>query len=159
MKHPLDRLCPKCGAGRGELCVGKRWRERKSFHRDRGARATSGPPSAAHNVVTESPLEDMLVAAIFAWMDAHGLVAPICTQRQFGPYRADMWIQDGCRRLVIECDGVRYHNSDAQIERDKRRDRFCAVNGIAVMRFTGREIMSDPRGCAAQVGAWLRRRS
>jgi very-short-patch-repair endonuclease len=61
-------------------------------------------------------------------------------------------------RLAVECDGISYHNSRDAVEYDKRRDRFFAVQGVFVMRFTGAEINRDPRGCAAQVGLWVRAR-
>lgn len=60
------------------------------------------------------------------------------------------------RGLVVESDGIAFHSSLEAIERDKRRDRFCVTQGYAVMRFTGPEIQRDPRGCAAQVGLWIR---
>jgi len=75
-----------------------------------------------------------------------------------GPYRLDMVVVSGNRRLVVEADGASFHNSPDMIEHDKRRDRFCVTQGYAVMRFTGAEIRRDPRGCAAQVGLWIRAR-
>lgn len=92
-------------------------------------------------------------------MDHNDVGIPITTQAAVGPFRADIMIEDGARKLVVECDGAAFHNSADRIERDKRRDRFCAAQGISVMRFTGSEIHRDPRGCAAEVGVWIRRRA
>ena len=97
-----------------------------------------------------------MVGAITAWIDHHDADAVLTTQVPLGPYRLDMVIESGNRRLVVEADGAAFHNSPAMIEHDKRRDRFCVTQGYAVMRFTGAEIARDPRGCAAQVGLWIR---
>ena len=159
MSHPLDHPCPKCGAIAGQVCTGKRGHERKAFHRERGSRRNHSALHVSRFVDAESPIESVMLAAISEWIDHHDLQGvAVVAQMPFGPYRADIWVQDATRSLVVECDGFAYHNGADQVAHDKRRDRYCALNGIAVMRFTGVEIMHDPRGCAAQVGAWLRRR-
>lgn len=158
MSHPLERDCPVCGAIAGQTCVGKRGHERKSFHRLRGSRRKLHAIYST-DFQTESPIEHAMVAAIEAWMDHHDIGnASIETQASIGPYRADILIEVGGRRLVVECDGAAFHTSPEQVERDKRRDRYCVGQGIAVMRFTGREITADARGCAAQVGVWFKGR-
>jgi very-short-patch-repair endonuclease len=158
-RHPVETPCPKCGAPAGQVCVGKRGHERKAFHRERGSRRNHIGLNVSRFANHESPIEELLGAALTEWLD-HSEITGITveTQKPFGPYRADIMVTDGLHRLVIEADGMMFHGGSDQMQHDRRRDRFCASEGIAVMRFTGREIMSDPRGCAAQVGVWIRRR-
>lgn len=159
MGHPLDILCPICDAPPGQRCVGKTGRERKSFHRARGTnRKRPHPVLYDAGFQTESPIEKTLVAAILEWLDHTGIqYAEVMTQAPVGPFRADILIADGCRYLVVECDGAEFHAiTKEQVERDKRRDRYCAARGICVMRFSGAEIHRDPRGCAAEVGLWVK---
>lgn len=156
MTHPIDRQCPKCGAPIGEPCRRTNGDGRKAFHRERGSKRNSTPilSSAAHK--TDSSLEVLLVGAILGWLDHHEIRADVATQVPIGPYRADIVVTAAGRGLVVECDGVAFHNSPEAVERDKRRDRYCVTQGYAVMRFTGPEINRDARGCAAQVGMWVR---
>jgi very-short-patch-repair endonuclease len=158
MRHPLDIECPLCLAPAGQRCVGKSGKERKAFHRARGTRRKAPHPILyAANVRTESPIETALVAAITEWMIHSDIVGiDVKTQAEVGPYRADILVTDGDRQLVVECDGAEFHaTTKEQVERDKRRDRYCAARGICVMRFTGAEINRDPRGCAAEIGLWV----
>lgn len=159
MSHPLDINCPLCNAPSGQRCVGKYGRERKAFHRARGSRRKL-PHPVLHDlsIVTESPIEQTLTAAILDWLE-HAEIdyALVETQVAVGPFRADILITDCERQLVVECDGAEFHAvSKEQVERDKRRDRYCAARGICVMRFSGAEINRDPRGCAAEVGLWIK---
>ena len=157
--HPLDSHCPKCGAIPGQVCIGKRGHERKAFHRERGTRRNHAALHVSRHQTVESPIEAVMVAAIDEWLECHGVdYAAVSTQVPFGPYRADIWVQASGHNLVIECDGAAFHGSMEQVAHDKRRDRYCALQNIAVMRFSGAEIMGDPRGCAAQIGAWIRGR-
>lgn len=159
MSHPLDIACPLCEAEAGQRCVGKSGRERKSFHRARGTRRKA-PHPLYYQVPerTESPIERALVGAINEWLDHTGIhYAKVETQVVIGPYRADILVTDGDDKLVVECDGAEFHAiAKEQVERDKRRDRYCAARRMCVMRFTGAEINRDPRGCAAEVGCWIK---
>lgn len=111
---------------------------------------------AGNNIKTESPIEALLVHAIGEEIARCNLECQPRTQVRLGPYRVDILVETGGRRLVVECDGAAYHaSSKDQVERDKRRDRYFAANDIAVMRFTGAEINRSARACAAEVAAWL----
>jgi very-short-patch-repair endonuclease len=157
VRHPLDIQCPLCEAEPGQACVGKSGRERKSFHRARGTRRKAPHPVYFRKVEnTESPIEAALVRAIREWVRFNGLLTQVTTQAEIGPYRADILVREVGRFLVVECDGADFHCiTKEQVERDKRRDRYCVARGIYVMRFTGSEITRDPRGCAAEVGCWI----
>jgi very-short-patch-repair endonuclease len=158
MTHPIEQNCPKCGATPGQQCVGQRG-PRKAFHRARGTRRNVGSLCLSRFVNHESPIEDLLGAAITEWL-AHNDFDHVSVETQvpFGPYRADMMVSVDGHRLVVEADGFQWHSGAVAVQHDKARDRFCAVEGIAVMRFTGTEIIRDPRGCAAQIGTWIVRR-
>lgn len=155
MSHPIERPCPRCGAEAGQPCIGKWGRERRAFHRQRGSRRAHLIYEMRADQV-ESPIEDLMAGTILGWIEHHGAVGiELSTQVPVGPYRADILIEAAGKRLVVECDGAAYHNTPEAVQRDKRRDRFFVTQGIAVMRFTGKEIQRDPRGCAAQVGVWI----
>ena len=105
---------------------------------------------------TESPIEALLVRAIGEEISRCRLPCAPTTQAKIGPYRVDIFVEMDGRKLVVECDGAAFHAATKeQIERDKRRDRYFAAQGISVMRFTGAEINRSPRACAAEVGSWL----
>lgn len=158
MSHPISFPCARCGAAAGQPCQGKRG-DRKAFHRERGGQRNRSPLAEVERDRTDSPIEHIMLSALVEWIDHHEAhYAYVATQAPFGPYRADIMVTVGERRLVVECDGSTYHNHARMIEHDKRRDRYCTLNGIAVLRFTGQEITRDPRGCAAQVGVWIRGR-
>lgn len=159
MSEPLHRICPSCGAEAGQPCIGTRGHERKSFHRARGSRRKAHAIYSVNHLTTESPIEELLAGTILGWIDHNGLTGVrVTTQAPIGPYRADILVEVRRRELVIECDGAHYHGSPEQVERDKRRDRYCTACGMSVMRFSGSEIHRDPRGCAAEVGLWIKLR-
>jgi very-short-patch-repair endonuclease len=98
-----------------------------------------------------------LANTIRDWINFNGFLSDVATQVEIGPYRADILITENDKRLVVECDGAQFHAvTKEQVERDKRRDRYCVARGIYVMRFTGAEITKDPRGCAAEIGCWIK---
>lgn len=156
MSHPIEKACPTCAADAGQPCVGKRGHARKSFHRNRGSKREAAPIGRAEGLRTESPIEIMLVNAIKGWIDHNGANATVDTQMEIGPFRADIVVAANDERvLVIECDGAAFHCSEEQVQRDKRRDRYMVARGVSVMRFSGKEIHKDVRGCAAEVGLWI----
>jgi very-short-patch-repair endonuclease len=156
MSYALDIACPACGAEEGLPCLGKRGQVRKAFHQERGRR-DRGATFTAPDEVTESPIEDELVGALLDWLHHYDFRhIDFETQARVGPFRADVLVIDGDRRLAVECDGRAFHTSAEQVARDKKRDRYFASVGIGVMRFTGTEIRRDPRGCAAEIGRWIK---
>ena len=91
-----------------------------------------------------------------------GRSAVVLLQEQYGPWRVDFAVivrdTSGYRNLgrtiIVECDGHDWHErTPDQASRDKSRDRYFAENGMAVMRFTGREIWADAIACARQIDA------
>lgn len=54
--------------------------------------------------------------------------------------------------IVIECDGHDYHErTKEQAATDKSRDRALQKEGYRVVRFTGSEIVNNPKRCAWEV--------
>jgi len=51
-------------------------------------------------------------------------------------------------RLIVECDGFKYHSDKAKFTSDRRRDRALQAKGYQVLRYSGSEIYNDPIGTA-----------
>ena len=62
-------------------------------------------------------------------------------------------------RLIVEVDGWESHRTRSAFEEDRARDVQLAVLGYEVLRFTWRQITSDPRGIAGTIRARLGARS
>lgn len=61
--------------------------------------------------------------------------------------RPDMviWIpSDPKIKIVIECDGFKYHSNQGTFTTDRSRDRALITKGYKVFRFSGKEICDDP---------------
>lgn len=71
-------------------------------------------------------------------------------------YRVDFILRDA--RLIIELDGHAYHSSPEQLEKDAIRQRYLTRSGYTVIRFTGREINRDAKGCVDEVRTIYRER-
>lgn len=48
------------------------------------------------------------------------------------------------REVVVEIDGFSYHSDRSSFENDRHRDALLAAHGIVVVRFTWRQIQSEP---------------
>jgi len=68
-------------------------------------------------------------------------------QMPVGPYFADFLSRE--LKLVIECDGISHDRSP---ERDEARDRWMAVEGYRVLRFTNAEVLGNVEGVVAVIG-------
>jgi very-short-patch-repair endonuclease len=62
-------------------------------------------------------------------------------------------------RLIVEVDGWDSHRSRSAFEEDRARDARLAVLGYEVVRFTWRQIESDPRGVAKTIRSLWRERA
>jgi very-short-patch-repair endonuclease len=61
-------------------------------------------------------------------------------------------------RLIVEVDGWDSHRSRSAFEENRARDARLAVLGYEVVRFTWRQIESDPRGVAKTIRSLWRER-
>lgn len=78
---------------------------------------------------------------IILYQSLDNLGVPYSTQKQFGRYAADAFIEPN---LVLEADGNYWHTTEDAIEKDKRRDKWFADNGYIVMRFTEYQLRKMP---------------
>jgi very-short-patch-repair endonuclease len=117
--------------------------------------------------VTDSPIENMLGAAVLGAFKAAGIGLKLCKeadtprapgyrlvpQAKWGIYRSDWAIvnQDTRGVLLIECDGKEFHSSPEQIEHDRRKDQAALDRGWLTIRFTGSEIHQDADGIARRI--------
>lgn len=82
----------------------------------------------------------------------------IRVQMPVGGYRADIAVSiDGGRRVVVECDGIEFHDrTPKRFIAERQRDREFLILGWPTMRFTGAEITRNPAACAREVVEYLR---
>ena len=60
--------------------------------------------------------------------------------------------------LAVECDGWEFHSKKEQIKNDNDRDaEILTARNIPTIRFLGKDIAADPRGCAKKSIATIRR--
>jgi len=95
-------------------------------------------------VKTESPIEDILKIALFERIPTR-----IFPQYGVGYYRIDLAIPQ--HRIAIECDGMQYHSTPAQIEHDQKKNKYLAWKGWHVLRFTGHQIHNNLMSCVKEV--------
>lgn len=93
----------------------------------------------------ESPIEQMLIAAlgvVIGTMPENDRPS-VDVQVPIGGYRADIVIVAplGAPRIVVECDGLGYHEDKAT---DARRTAVIEDKGYRVFRLTGSEIYNNP---------------
>jgi very-short-patch-repair endonuclease len=60
-------------------------------------------------------------------------------------------------RLIVELDGWEFHRTRSAFEEDRARDARLKLLGYDVLRFTWRQVQSEPRQVAAAIRALLRR--
>lgn len=71
-----------------------------------------------------------------------GLPLPV-TNRPAGGWRVDChWPE---RKLTVELDSYRFHNSRHSWERDRQRERDARLSGDEFRRFTWTDVLDDPR--------------
>lgn len=129
----------------------------------------------------ESPIEQFLCCALFTLLGCKAVEGPFTRQRlpdladlageapacflfgqhEIGLYRADFLAvvvdpeNRTHRRMVLECDGERYHGSEKQIERDRQRDEEIKEAGYRVVRYSGKHIHRDMPSILADVRHWI----
>jgi very-short-patch-repair endonuclease len=58
-------------------------------------------------------------------------------------------------RLIVEIDRAQGHGTQAQIERDRRRDLELRTAGYTVLRYTERQLLQQPAVIAAEIRSHL----
>lgn len=54
-------------------------------------------------------------------------------------------------KIIIECDGFKYHKDKLNFELDRKRDRIFQSLGYKVIRYSGTEIYRDPIGVSSDL--------
>lgn len=90
----------------------------------------------------ESPIESIL----YMQLAVDGLRSPsLANQFWIDSYRVDFAIPNG--KVVIECDGKKYHDTIIDDERDRKLKKL----GWTVLRFPSDQIITDPSYCSARI--------
>ncbi|MHA1252230.1 MAG: endonuclease domain-containing protein [Candidatus Helarchaeota archaeon] len=97
-----------------------------------------------YSLASDSPIEDIFLQA------AEDKIPGLVQQKQIGRYRVDFAIPDA--KVIIECDGDYWHDSD----KDYIRDEYLFEKGWEVIRFSGTEIYRDVKSCVEKVISHLK---
>lgn len=65
-------------------------------------------------------------------------------------YRPDILITNAKKKIIFEIDGFEFHNTKAQLVKDKKRERELNKMDCKVYRFSGTEIHQDERKVARE---------
>ena len=68
--------------------------------------------------------------------------------------RVDFAYEDA--RVIIECDGRRWHTTMEAFENDRRRDNLAQLNGWRILRFTWNDLTETPARVLDQITQALR---
>jgi very-short-patch-repair endonuclease len=63
-------------------------------------------------------------------------------------YRLDFAVPE--RKFAVEVDGYAHHSDRHTFVRDRWRHRQLEIEGWRIVRFAGKEVMDDPRGCVEE---------
>lgn len=86
----------------------------------------------------ESPFE----AAVAKYLAVRGY--HLVQQWEVGAYRLDMVVVCGKKKIVIECDGERYHSGEDKIREDMERQTILERLGWQFIRIRGSEYYRNP---------------
>ena len=76
------------------------------------------------------------------------------TQQTLNGFRVDfLWPE---LRLVVETDGLRYHQTAAQQSKDRERDQALTAAGFTVLRFTHAQVRYYPGHVVATMRSFLK---
>jgi len=66
---------------------------------------------------------------------------------------ADFWLPEG--NLIVECDGVFWHSLEKNSKRDEIQTAWLEDNDYLVLRFSGKEIKENIKGCLELIQSML----
>jgi very-short-patch-repair endonuclease len=103
-------------------------------------------------------------AALLAASEPERLLAREFARRNFtiaanapvGPYSADFF--DARARLVVEVDGLAFHNDPAVFRRDRRRQNWLLLRGMLILRYAAADVFDGVSDVADEVMLVARRR-
>jgi very-short-patch-repair endonuclease len=73
-------------------------------------------------------------------------------QHQFGRHVADFYCREA--QLVIECDGSQ-HDLNEQWKHDQTRDAYMELQGLRVLRFSNKIVLTDIESVLEQIVVYL----
>lgn len=100
--------------------------------------------------LTDSELERRFLHLVHA-----AVLPPPQTQVQLNGFRVDFYWPD--LGLVVETDGLRYHRTPSQQNRDHRRDQVHAAAGLTSLRFSASQVRFEPERTTAILTAVISR--
>lgn len=108
----------------------------------------------AHLTPSESWFWGACLAVWYPWVN------DVRAQAGIGAFRTDFLLADA--RIIIEIDGFSNHSREADITRDRQRQRWLQAQGYQVIRFSNAEVRQEAALCARQadylITAWTGRR-
>jgi very-short-patch-repair endonuclease len=72
-------------------------------------------------------------------------------EKPLGPYVCDFYIECDTRKVVIECDGVYWHNLPSAKRTDKRKNGWMRTHGYTIVRLPEEKIKNDIEWCRLQI--------
>lgn len=73
-------------------------------------------------------------------------------QKTIGDYIVDFYCPGA--KLVLELDGGQHYNEEG-MEKDKIRDKYLADNGLQVLRFSDRDVLTQIEGVLEKIWSCL----
>ena len=98
--------------------------------------------------MTRSDLEDLFLSIC----RRHGLPRPRVNHDLAGTEVDFLFVEE---RVIVEIDSWRYHKARRAFDQDRARDALHLTLGYRTIRFTDRQLDSDPTGVAATLQAAL----
>lgn len=108
---------------------------------------------SVHTAVPESELEQRMLALIRSAQLPEPILQMSLPWRSAVDGRVDMTFRD--ERVIVECDGRRWHTLAESFERDRRRDNQAQAAGWSVLRFTWADVVDRPLETVRQLRAIL----
>ena len=105
-------------------------------------------------VVPESVMEEKMIRLLSTSDLPMPTVQMPLPWRGLAKGRVDFAYEDA--RVVIECDGRRWHTTMEAFETDRRRDNLAQLNGWRVLRFTWNDLTEAPARVLYQIAQALR---
>lgn len=84
-------------------------------------------------------------AELARWLEENNIIFLREFQIVKGSHRYDFWLKG--TKLLLETDGLYFHNRDAQQIKDRTQEAFAKDYGFSVLRFTDKEIKSTNGKC------------
>lgn len=102
------------------------------------------------NVPCESPIERQFARELIPHAERWGF--KVKQQFQLGHYRYDFAILwDDNVIALVECDGAKFHSTPKQRARDAAKDLLAEQSGLAMFRYSGRDIHCNAWRCAEEI--------